>query len=216
MSTTTQARPPAATEDRLHSDLVKIWRALGGGPWIVDPVNPANDLHEEILAIRYSDADVRDYGACALWVSYLVSRGFLTASKFEGNPRLTVFTKAPTPPEPDRRSWVQREQAALDQAARAERQRLDQQAEFARNLAEQWATLDPAIGQISSALRRLNVIDRTGVEEVTSAAVSAAVEPLRQQLAELAQQLAAVHEELAALRESIDQTPARRFGRRSN
>ncbi|WP_249021052.1 hypothetical protein [Conexibacter sp. S30A1] len=210
----TQARPQAATEDRLHSDLVKIWRALPPGPWTAQGADPDHELAREILAIRYPGATVKDLAAASIWIQHLVSCGFLTARKDADRPRLTVFTKAETAPEPDRRSFTEKEQAQLDDAAKRERQMLDEQARFARNLAEQWAALDPAIGQISSALRRLNVIDKSGVEQVTSAAVHAAIEPLSRQVAELSEQLAAAIEELGQLRSQTNEP--RRFGRRGH
>ena len=206
----TQARP-AATEDRLHSDLVKIWAALPPGPWTVQGANPAHELAEAVLSARYPDSVLKDYAAASFWIGHLTARGFVTARRHPDSPRTTIYEKVPTPPEPDRRSYVEKEQQQLDQAARRERERLDQEAEFARSLAEQQAALDPMLGQVAAALRRLGVIDRTGVEQVTAAAVA----PLREQVAELAQQLTAAIEELAQLRESIEQTPARRFGRRA-
>lgn len=212
MSTITASRPQA-TEDRLHSDLVKLWTALGRGPWIVDPLLPGNALHQEILGVRYSDAPIKDYGAAESWVRYLVTRGFLTTRKHEGNPRLTVYTKAATVPEPDTRSYVEREQAVLDRAREREEAVLAEQAAFRRSLAEQHAALDPRMGEIASALRRLGVLDRQGVAQVVDAAVASAVEPLARQIAELSAQLAAATSELAAPRSQT--TEPRRFGRRN-
>lgn len=74
------------------------------------------------------------------------------------------------------------------------------------------------MNEIAAALRRLHVLDREGVQQVTAAAVAEAVQPLREQVAALAQQLAAIAEQLAEASQADQSTTtqARRFGRRAN
>lgn len=104
----TQARPRAATEDRLHSDLRKLWAALGPGPWTVQGANPDHALAQEILNVRYAGAPIKDLAAASVWIEYLVARGFLTRTQHADNPRVLIYEKAAAIPEPDRRTWAER------------------------------------------------------------------------------------------------------------
>jgi predicted DNA-binding transcriptional regulator len=171
-------------------------------------------LLQEIHAVRFAGEDRKIFDmAFALLLRHALERGgFVHREAAEHG--WIKWTKAETAPEPDRRSYVEKEQEILDQARRREQRLLDQQAEFARNLAEQQAALDPRMGEIAAVLRRLDVTDRTGTQQLVAEAIASAIAPLRQQVAELSQQLAAIAEELGQLRTQT--TEPRRFGRRGH
>lgn len=210
----------AAPTDKGYRDAYRVWSGLSAGPWLGRQVPLHDDpLLTEIDAIRFSDQPqhVYDMGFCLLLRHALERGGFVHREAAEHG--WIRWVKSETAPEPDTRSYTEREQEILDQARRREQRLLDQDARFRASLAEQEARIDPRMNEIASALRRLNVIDRAGTQQLVAEGIASAIEPLRRQLAELSEQLAAATSELAALREQISQqtpqTTARRLGRRA-
>ncbi|WP_249020566.1 hypothetical protein [Conexibacter sp. S30A1] len=203
-----------APTDKGYRDAYRIWSGLSGGPWVGRSVTLAEDpLLVEIHSVRFAGEDrkVYDMGFALLLRTALERGGFIHREPAEHG--WVRWTKAEAAPEPDRRSYVEKEQEQLDLAARRERERLDREAGFARSLAEQQAALDPQLGQVAAVLRRLNVTDREGTQQI----VADAIAPLGQQLAELRQEVAAIAEQLAEARQADQTTETpRRFGRRGN
>ena len=200
-----------APTDRGYRDALQIWQCLSDGPWLGKAVALADDaLLAEIHAVRFAGEDrpVYDMGFALLLRTALERGRFVRREPAENG--WIRWVKASTAPAPDTRSYVEREQAALDAAAQRERDLLDEAAAFRRQLAEQEARFDPRRSEIVALLNSLNIIDRAGVQQL----LADAIEPLRDEVAALRQELAAMTSELAALPSQT--TEPRRFGRRGN
>jgi hypothetical protein len=159
---------------RAYEQSEALWKRLGG-PWTVRNDNQLVDhpLLNEILAVTRSGPQAPDYGIASAWRTGLVNAGFLTVRRLDNGD--IEYRKAEKCPEPDKRTFMEKEQERIDAQVALER-RLRKEEEDARERAARFH--GPSLAQ--------------QIPEYVKQRVEEAVAPLRAGLEQLTAELAAM------------------------